>query len=99
MGKMSVIQWKERGRKKRYPVLTDFIFPASAICPWSGNHKLDVSQPLAGIQLLQSSPSTPHDFSILQVEGGAVYSFITHMAERSADFLNQKITLSFFSNC
>lgn len=34
--------------------------------------------------------------NILQVEGGALYIFITHVAERSAAFLNQKITLSFF---
>lgn len=42
-----------------------------------------------------SHPSLLQISNILQVEGAAVYSFISHMAKRSAAFLNQRITLSF----
>lgn len=67
--------------------------------------KLEVSHPPADIQLLerqfpQNTPSIPPltapEIQYSSGRRGAVYSFISHMAKRSAAFLNQRITLSFF---
>ena len=41
-----------RGRKERYTLFTDFTFLASLTSLWFGNHRLEVSHPPAGIQLL-----------------------------------------------
>lgn len=94
-------------KEKRYPVLTDFTFPASAICSWSGSHKLEVSQPLAGIQLLQR-PSSPQHTPWPQYSSGRrrccllIYHShgwkISWLSESEDNFviLFQLLTLSFF---
>lgn len=100
--------WMEgRSGERKLPPVHWFTFLGSLTSLWFGNHRLDVSCPPAGIQLLQrcSSPSTLSPSPALQdtcpeiqlFTGGRRCSLLsTNMSERSAAFLNQKITLSFF---